>query len=155
YLMSNKDRDLEAFAREQIGPDRMAKPIEVLAAREDAELEDFEVNDQGTMAVLMWNVAGKTEVSFFDLVSGKNSPGPELPTELAFDQTFSHDGKRLAFVMAGAAAPPDIWVMDLASRKFTQLTFSQHAGVDLKELIRPQLVRYPAHDGLSLSAWLY
>jgi dipeptidyl aminopeptidase/acylaminoacyl peptidase len=36
-----------------------------------------------------------------------------------------------------------------------KLTRSPHAGVDLKSLVRPELVRFPAHDGLELSGWLY
>ena len=76
YLMSNKDRDLEAFAKVKLGPDRQPGPIEVIAARDDAELVDFEVNEQGTTAVLMWNVAGKSEMSFVDLASEKVTPGP-------------------------------------------------------------------------------
>src|SRR5262249_35230693 len=30
-----------------------------------------------------------------------------------------------------------------------------HAGVDLTKLVRPELVRFKAHDGLELTGWLY
>jgi dipeptidyl aminopeptidase/acylaminoacyl peptidase len=36
-----------------------------------------------------------------------------------------------------------------------QLTHSPHAGVDLAKLVRPELVRFPAHDSLELSGWFY
>jgi dipeptidyl aminopeptidase/acylaminoacyl peptidase len=155
YLASNKDRDLKAFAKEEIGPNGEAGAIHVLAARDDAELDDFEVNEQGTQAALIWNAAGKSELSFVDLRTEKMSPGPELPTELAFSPQFSRDGKQLALVLNGAAAPSDVWVLDIASRNFHQVTDSPHAGVNLEDLVRPQLVRYPAHDGLPLSGWLW
>jgi Tol biopolymer transport system component len=58
YLASNKDRDLEAFAKEKIGPNGEAGAIQVLAARDDAELDDFDINEQGTEAALIWNAAG-------------------------------------------------------------------------------------------------
>src|ERR1041384_8020322 len=61
----------------------------------------------------------------------------------------------MALVLSGASAPSDMWVLDLASKQFTQLTSSPHAGVDLAKLVRPELVRYKAHDGLELSGWLY
>jgi dipeptidyl aminopeptidase/acylaminoacyl peptidase len=35
------------------------------------------------------------------------------------------------------------------------LTHSPHAGIDLRTLVKPELVRFPAHDGLELSGWLY
>ena len=155
YLASNKDRDLEAFAKVQLGSDGMPGPITVIAERPDAELADFEFNKQGTMAVLMWDVGGKSEMSFFDLATEKMTPGPALPSELAFAPTFSPDGTQLALVLNGAAAPSDIWIMDVASKHLRQLTFSPHAGVNLNELVRPKLVRYSAEDGLPLSGWLY
>lgn len=155
YLASNKDRDLDAFAKEKIGPNGGPGPIEVIAAREDAELADFEINEQGTQAVLIWNVAGKSELAFVDLRSEKPSPGPQLPTELAFAPKFSRDGKQLALVLNGAAAPSDVWVLDVASRRFHQVTHSAHVGINLEDLVRPKLVHYSANDGLSLSGWLW
>jgi dipeptidyl aminopeptidase/acylaminoacyl peptidase len=155
YLASNKDRDLEAFAKEKISSDGKAGEIHVIAARDDAELNDFEINEQGTQAVLIWNVAGKSELSFVDLRTEKMSPGPPLPAELAFAPKFTRDGKQLALVLNGAAAPSDVWVLDLASRRFHQITHSAHAGVNLDNLVHPKLVHYTAHDGLPLSGWLW
>ena len=155
YLASNKDRDLIAFAKEQLGPNHEAGAIQVIAARDDAELDDFEINDQGTQAVLIWNAAGRSELSFVDLRTLAMSPGPTLPTELAFSPKFSRDGKQLALVLNGAAAPSDVWVLDLASKQFRQVTHSPHAGVILESLVRPTLVHYTAHDGLALSGWLW
>jgi dipeptidyl aminopeptidase/acylaminoacyl peptidase len=57
--------------------------------------------------------------------------------------------------ISGAATPMDIWVLDLATREFQQVTHSPHAGVVLDSMVRPQLVAYSAHDGLELSGWLY
>src|SRR5574341_673142 len=63
YLSSNKDRDLIAFGRVKLGKDGQPGSIEILAARDDAELADANINDQGTMAALLWNVAGRSELS--------------------------------------------------------------------------------------------
>ena len=155
YLVSNKDRDLEAFAKVKLGPNGEPGPMQVLAARDDSELETVAINDQGTLAVLLWNVGGKSELSFFDLGSEKMSPGPTLPTEMVGGLAFSRDGKQLALVLSGATAPSDIWIMDVATRQLHQVTFSPHAGVNLSELVRPKLVHFKAHDGLPLSGWLY
>jgi dipeptidyl aminopeptidase/acylaminoacyl peptidase len=46
-------------------------------------------------------------------------------------------------------------VLDMPSGKFTQITRSPHAGIDLASLVRPELVKYKAHDGLDLTGWLY
>ena len=82
-------------------------------------------------------------------------PGPKLPEEIIGGMDFSTDGQRLALVLSGSDAPQDIWVLNLRTQQFTQLTYSPHAGVDLTKLVRPELVRYKSHDGLELSGWLY
>jgi len=68
---------------------------------------------------------------------------------------YSRDDRVLAVTAYGAAAPQDVWLLDLAGGRFRQLTQSSHAGVDLSALIKPELVRYRAQDGLELSGWLY
>ena len=155
YLVSNKGRDLLAFARIKLGTDGSAGPIEIIAERPDAEVDGFRINEQGTMAALVWNVAGKGELSFVALPSGKQTKGPELPAELVGGLKFSADGKLLAMNISGAATPSNIWTMDLETKRLRQLTNVPHAGVDLSQLVRPELVKFKAHDGLELSGWLY
>lgn len=155
YLASNKDRDLIAFARVRIDDPGRPGPVEVIAARDDAELSNYEINEEGTIAALIWNVGGRSELAFVDLKSNKMTAGPLLPSEIAGGLDYSRDGKWLAMVASGAAAPPDIWILNTQTNKFTKLTNSPHAGINLKELVRPELVRYRAHDGLELSGWLY
>jgi dipeptidyl aminopeptidase/acylaminoacyl peptidase len=155
YLISNKDRDLTAFGKELLGPHGEAGPIELLAQRADAEVADFEINPDGTEAAVIWNVAGRSELDFVDLHNGEVKHAPALPSELASHPRYSPDGKRLALVLNGAAAPSDVWVLDRASGSLRQITFSPHAGVNLNDLVQPKLVRYKGEDGEPLTAWLW
>jgi dipeptidyl aminopeptidase/acylaminoacyl peptidase len=155
YLDENSGRDRVAFARTRLGMDGAPGPIEVLAERADAELSDFELDDAGRKAALLWNVAGKSEIEIRDLVTGKTLSRPKLPAEIAGGLTFTRDGRFLAMTLSGAATPSDIWVLDLTTGRFRQVTHSPHAGVNLRKLVRPELIRFPAHDGLELSGWLY
>jgi dipeptidyl aminopeptidase/acylaminoacyl peptidase len=154
YLSSDKDRDRSAFATIRISGAAVSPP-EVVASRDDAELNGFDINEQGTTAALLWNVAGRNELDFVDLGTGKLTAGPRLPGEIAGGLTFSQDGKRLAMTISGATAPPDVWLLDLASGGLRQMTRTPHEGVDLAKLVRPELVTFKAHDGLELSGWLY
>ncbi len=155
YVRSNKDRDLTAFGKIKIAKDGTPGPIQILAEQKDAELDGLEINDQGTTAILVWNVAGRSEISFFDLTKERMSPGPKLPSEIAGGLTFSQDGKQVAIVLSGSTSPANIWLMDVRSRKFRQITKSAHPGIDLSKLVQPELVRFKSHDGLELSGWLY
>lgn len=155
YLASNKDRDRVVFARTRLGPDGAPGPIEVLAERADADLADMEIDDRGAKVALLWNVAGKSELEIRDLASSKTIARPKLPAEIAAGLNFSKDGRLLAMTLSGAATPADVWVLDLSTGHLRQVTHSAHAGVDLRKLVRPELLRFPAHDGLELSGWLY
>jgi dipeptidyl aminopeptidase/acylaminoacyl peptidase len=73
---------------------------------------------------------------------------------LAEDITFSSDGQTLALTLLGSTAPEDIWTIDTETLVPRQVTHSPHPGVDLINLPKPTLVRFPAHDGLDLTAWL-
>ncbi len=155
YLWSNGGRDLTAFARVRLDHEGRPGPIEILAEREGAELQDFAIGDDGATAALVWNVAGRSELAFLDLATLAETPGPELPAEVVADLTFSENGRLLAMTLSGAALPTDVWIFDRVTERLRQLTHSPHAGVDLGTLVRPELVRFPAHDGLELTAWLY
>jgi len=156
YLSSDKDRDLPALARVRLGDGSGPPgPIELLATRDGAELDEFEINDQGTTAALLWNVGGKSALELFDLTSGVSKARRSLPVDIVAEPTFSADGRLLAMTGWGAAAPFDIWVLDLRTGRFRQMTRSPHAGVDLTTLIRPSLHTFQAPDGVELSGWLY
>jgi len=155
YLATNKGRDLRAFGRLKLSAQRVPGDIELLSRRADAELDTFVVNRQGTLAALLWNAAGRSELELFDLVVRKTISKPKLPAEITGGLTFSNDGRLLAMAISGAASPSDIWVLDVKSARLTRVTRSPHAGVNLETLVRPELHRFPAHDGLELSGWLY
>ena len=155
YLATNAGRDLTAFARLELAESGSPGRTAILAERPEAELSSFELDDTGTTAALVWNVSGKSDLELVNLATGVSFLHPKLPAEIVSGLEFSKDGKSLAMVVSGAATPSDIWVMDVATGVFRQITKSPHAGVDLSLLVRPELVRFQAHDGLELSGWLY
>ena len=154
YLASNKDDDRVGFAKVALGPDGKPGPIQRLKFREDAELDGFQVDEQGKTAALIWNVGGRSELELVDLATLKATPVP-LAAEIAGGMDFSADGRSLALTLSGSKLPSDVWVLDLGSRQVRQVTKSPHEGVDLASLVAPELVRFKAHDGLELSGWLY
>ena len=157
YLGSNAGRDTVAFARVRLDDAGRPGPIEVLAARDDAELSGFDVSEDGRTVALVWNAAGRSELDLRRLDGMEPLPAPELPAEVVGGVDFSPDpeGRWLAMTISGSTRPADVWVYDRGDSRLTQVTHSPHPGVDLDRLVRPRLVRYPAHDGLELTAWLY
>jgi dipeptidyl aminopeptidase/acylaminoacyl peptidase len=154
YLTGNPGRDRSAFGRVTIAGGK-ASPFEVLAARDDAEITGFEIDDRGETALLAWNVGGRAELVLFDLKTGKSRRVSKLPADILGAAAFSADGRKVALALSGSAAPQDLWLLDVASGGLQQLTRSPHPGIDLAGLVRPELVQYAAADGLPLSGWLY
>ena len=155
YVSSNSGRDMVAFGVIELDGQGRPGPIRILAERADAEGEAAWLSPDGSRAVLVWNVAGRSDVDILDTATGRVTPGPELPFDVVAGGDFSPDGASIAFAGTGAARPTDIFTIDLASGAVTQRTRSAHDGVDLARLVRPELVTYAAQDGLALSGWLY
>ena len=128
YFSSNKDRDLIAFARVKLDARGQPGPIEVLGAREDAELSELSINDQGTMIALVWNVGGRSELSFYDLSRHELTPGPKLSGEIVGGLNFSKDGRRLSMVLSGSA--------DAAGPLGARYEYQTIHGVDAKPACR-------------------
>ncbi|SVB69814.1 uncharacterized protein METZ01_LOCUS222668, partial [marine metagenome] len=156
YVGFNKNRNLVAFGKIKITKKGKPGPIEILVERSDAELESFKLNNDATLAALIWNVSGRNELTFFDLQKNQVINNTiSLPSEIVRGIDFSKNGKWLAVELSGATTPRDIWILNTETYQFRQLTFSPHAGIDLKTLIAPRLVHFSAHDGLKLTGWLY
>jgi dipeptidyl aminopeptidase/acylaminoacyl peptidase len=154
YLVGNPDRDKSALGRIRVVNGK-AGPLEPLFTREDAEIDSFEINRGRTAGVVGWNVGGRSEISLVDPAAGTQRVVQGLPADLAGGFEFSPDGARLAMVLSGSSRPADVWSLETATGGLKQITHSPHPGVDLSTFVRPELVTYPAHDGVQLSGWLY
>lgn len=154
-VATNIDREMIALGRIDIDGDGMASPFRIVASRDDAELEGMEVVDDGKRLATMWNASGRSELAYYDVDNETMTAGPALPAEIAGGLGASGDGRHLSMTVSGAATPQNIWQLDVSAGTFKKVSDSAHDGVDLASLVRPQLVRYPAHDGLELSGWLY
>lgn len=81
-ISTNIEREFVALARVEIAADGTPGAVDYIAGRDDADLDSFEMLAGGKIA-LMWNAAGRSELSYLDLTSGEVTAGPELPTEIA------------------------------------------------------------------------
>ncbi len=152
-VATNIDREMLALGRIDIDEDGNAGPVRIVAERDDAELEEFQLTDNGVL--LMWNAAGKSELAWFDLDAESMAAGPGLPAEIGGAMVASADGGHVALTMSGAATPQNIWHLEVSTGDMQRVSDSAHEGVDLDGLVRPELVRYTAHDDLELTGWLY
>jgi dipeptidyl aminopeptidase/acylaminoacyl peptidase len=155
FLAHNLDRDNTVFARIDLDDEGKPSKPRTLAERDGIELDGFELDNKRRQALLFWNVAGRTELEWIDLVSGARRALPAPPGELTFDADFSPDGRSLALMTSGSGSPWEIWRLELETGAYQRLSFSPHVGIDLTAMVSPELRQFRAHDGLELTGWLY
>jgi len=172
YARSDRGRELAALvAVDTTG----VRPPAVLAARDDAELEDVVLAADGSRAVLLWNVhGGCSEVGLLDLAGGRERPVTPLPRDVVDECRFTPDGAGLLLTAEGWADPRGVWRVELppdapaapttvrntplSSTPDGELHASRGASaasVHTTGLTRPELRRLRSGDGLELSGWLY
>ena len=70
-VLTDGGRERAALVAVDVATDARPMYPEVLAEREDAELERFALTEDGALAALVWNVAGRSELDLLDLATGK------------------------------------------------------------------------------------
>ncbi|MEV6303950.1 prolyl oligopeptidase family serine peptidase [Actinoplanes sp. NPDC051861] len=135
------------------GTDLSASRFPEVVAPTLGEVEDFVVTADGRTAAVLFNVrGGESEVALIDLDhDGDRVPAviSPLPGPVAGGLAWSFDGSVLGFTAEGPGQPHGVWVW---SRGSVQAVSAQPAGPDA---VRPTLERFPAHDGLALTGWLF
>ena len=152
FVISNRDADLACLCRRSL---QNGAQWEILRAREDAELAEFALSSDGELVALVWNIAGRQELELVSLADFEVRRVIELSGEIVESLRFSQDGSILAMCISGARTPQDIWLLNVASGSVRQLTRSPRVGLDLGQMVGASLLKYRAHDGLSLTGWHY
>ncbi|MDH2430131.1 prolyl oligopeptidase family serine peptidase [Sphaerisporangium sp. TRM90804] len=146
YVRSNAGRDRSALIAMPVG----GAPT-VLAERPDAELDRFTVSLDGRVALLAWNVAGRSELQLIDLPGGQTRELPPPPAAVISSVRLSPDGALAVMAAESPDTPSYVLLCDLRTGRYQRV-----AGDDpLPDEIVAELVRYQARDGLELTAWLY
>ncbi|WP_433826501.1 S9 family peptidase [Actinoplanes sp. CA-015351] len=129
--------------------------VEVLTGLRDGpgEVEDFTITADGRTAAVLWNVrGGESEVALIGLDhDGDRVPVPvsPLPGLVVGELAWSFDGSALAFTAEGPGQPHGVWVRSGGEVRAVSAEPASPGAV------RPTLEVFPAHDGLTLTGWLF
>ena len=155
YARSDVGRELAGLVSVHVGVDGRAGPVETVAARDDAELEHLSVSTDGTMAALIWNAAGRSELELLDLATRRRLPAPPLPGEVINGFAFSPRGEQLAVSAESPTQPADIWLVDFAKTGWVRVPQAPGQLPVAMDLVYPRLERLTGSDGVPLTGWLY
>lgn len=153
YLVTDMGAPRRELVAMEIGPNDWSGPGLVLASRPDAELETIDLDDEGRLMALVWNVSGVTTLELLDLHTGQRTDVPDLPGFVVEGVVLSRDGSTLLCCIDGPHAPRRLWSFDTRERYWYPVTEAPPLPED--DLVEPELVVYAGRDGLQLSGWLY
>src|SRR3954454_2942942 len=124
-----------------------------LAARDDADLEWVDADDAGRLLLLVWNVAGASEIELFDTATRSVTPVEGLPGLVASTPVLSRDGASVILGGEGPERPRELWHLDTRTHAWHRVT--DGPKVPDRPLVVPTLERFPGRDGMPLTGWLY
>lgn len=124
----------------------------VLAARDDAELDDFVVSDDASTAALLWNVrGGYSELQLLDLIDGSLLDPIPLNGSVATEPSLSADGTLLAVTVEAPGLPRSVELYSTRTCEWIEI----HRPARVPGLVPPVFRAIRARDGLQLNGWLY
>ena len=125
------------------------------------DTDGLQVGPDQRRLVYALNVDGYSEPRLLDLETGRDDPLEIVPGGVCYDAgrwaptfAWSPDGALIAATITTATTTPDVW-LHRPGGPAERLTRSFDADLAPAELSRPELVRYPSFDGLSVPAYLF
>lgn len=153
YLATDAGLPRRQLVALPLGPNGWCGEAGVLAAREDAELEGLDADDAGRLLLLVWNVAGRSEIELLDAASATRRTVARLPGHVVYSPVLSRDGSTVVVAVEGPGQPRALWRLD--TRTDTWLRVTAVPEMPDHPLVAPTLETFEGYDGLPLTGWLY
>ena len=124
------------------------------------DVEEFDVSPDGRYLAYVENQDGRSHLVLEDVASRLETSPAGIPEGVISGLRFDRSGDRIAFSVETAQSPRDVYVYDLRHDKLERWTQSEPGPIEARELVSPELVRFPTWDRIAghqrlLSAYLY
>ncbi len=151
FLFStNRGQEYGALSLYDIGTKQIRQLFEP-----EADIENIELcGTDGDIVAFTHNRDGFDELDIRNSNDGTKRTVPELP-EGRYALDCEGDVSKLMVRINGWQTPGEIWMVDPVAGTAEKVFASNLAGLDPDRLVRPQVVRYPASDGVMLQGLLY
>ena len=125
------------------------------AAPESAEQSEGTWSPDGRSIAFISNRNGTHSLHVVSAAGGKARALVDPREGVVSRLAWSPDGTRISYTFGNTTGAPDLYVVDVASGKTTQLTTSVPGGMTPDALITPKKITYPSDDGFTISAYVY
>lgn len=131
------------------------KTREVLTPDTHWDVEDFALSRDGKYLAYVVNDNGVSKLSVMYTPNRKIIARPALPQGTVGGLQWHRNLPELAFSLASARSPADVYSLDVVADKLTRWTSSAGEGRDTSDFVEPELVKWKSFDGREISGFLY
>ncbi len=118
------------------------------------DIFQYKWSPDGAQILATVNRAGAFDLALLDPATGSLTD-LRRGNGCHFNPNWSPDGQFVSFEYESPVQPPEIYLLELANKTVTQLTFSFIPALAANPMVMPELVSYPSFDGLEIPALLY
>lgn len=118
------------------------------------DVSAYDVSSDGKHIAIVTNEAGVGRLNIIERESGRKISLPDIPSGVINGIRWHDNARHLAFSLASATIPGDVFVLDLATNEVSRWTDSE-TGIDTNGFAEARLVKWKSFDGETISGFLY
>ncbi|MEP6776808.1 MAG: alpha/beta fold hydrolase [Chthoniobacterales bacterium] len=131
------------------------------------DVDDWDLSDNGQHIAYTLNENGISTLHLIDvaMINGRMTAKPQpdptfnppMPNIVINNLGWHRNSQQLAFDVAGARSPSDVYSLTIGSGKnvATRWTMSETGGIPAARFVEPKLVKWPSFDGHEITGFLY
>ena len=115
------------------------------------DVTEFALSEDGHRGAFTTNEDGVSRLYLLNTRTLRYALVHNLPVGLISGLKFHPDNRRLAMTLSTAQTPSDVFVIQLGrsadqAKSLQRWTFSEVGGLDTRQFVEPELIRYPTFD---------
>ncbi|MBV8891476.1 MAG: S9 family peptidase, partial [Acidobacteria bacterium] len=119
------------------------------------DIDNLQLSEDGRQLAFVSNENGASVLHVMDTGSRTRDSLPQLPLGVISGVRWHKNSHELAFTIASARTPSDIYSLDTQSGELTRWTYSETGGLNPRSFPEPQLIKWRSFDGREISGLLY
>jgi dipeptidyl aminopeptidase/acylaminoacyl peptidase len=129
----------------------------VLTGAINWDVYQYDVSRDGRSLAVIMNEAGRTVLHLLDAATGRERQLPGRTQRLTgvFAVSWHRNGRVLGLSMDSGRSTADAYALDVTTGKLVKWTFSETGGVDTRQFVEEELIRWKSFDDRMISGFLY
>jgi dipeptidyl aminopeptidase/acylaminoacyl peptidase len=151
YVTTDKDSEFRRLAYIDLATGAHT----YLTSHIKCDVDEIVLSHDGKTIAFVTNEDGVGVLHLLDTTARKEKPTPRLPAGSISGIKWHRDNRDLAFQLASARAPADVYSVDVQTGKVDRWTFSETGGINTEQFSEAEPIGWKSFDGKTISGFLY